>query len=289
MLRAPEPVRTLGHVRRGYWYVLIILGVAALAGWPASAAQAAKYPDSIAAVGDSITTAFGTGASPLANAPENSWSSGSSARIASQYRRILVRNQGISGNHQNLAEIGADMADMREQMSEAAQSGAEYVTVLLGANDACRGSVGSMTSVKTFRNQFTAALRAFFQSAPNSRVFVASIPDVNRLWKIHRDNSQARTVWRLFGICQSLLANPRSNAPSDVARRKLVRKRVIAYNRQLARVCARFPRCKFDGNAVFRFRFRPKHVSAFDFFHPSLAGQRQLAAATWKRTFKFGA
>lgn len=276
-------------MRRSYWYGLIILGVATLVGWPASAAQAANYPDSIAAVGDSITTAFGTGATPLANAPENSWSSGSSARIASQYRRILTKNLGISGNHQNLAEIGADMADMRKQMNQAARSGAEYVTVLLGANDACRGSLASMTPVKTFRNQFATGLRTFFESAPSSRVFVASIPDVNRLWKIHRNNSQARTVWRLFRICQSLLANPTSNAPSDVARRKLVRKRVIAYNRQLARVCARFPRCRFDGNAVFRFRFKPKHVSSFDFFHPSLAGQRKLAVRTWKKTFKFGA
>lgn len=266
--------------------MVLALSVVLVAGWSGTAA-AAKYPDSIAAVGDSITTAFGTGATPIADAPDNSWASGSSSKVKSHYLRILAKNPKIAGRQQNLAGTGADIADLKMQMRRAAAGGAEYVTVLMGANDACARNVASMTSAKKFRTRFLQALTAFFDRAPRARVFVASIPDVNRLWKINKDNPQAGRIWRLFKICQSLLAKPASTAEADSERRKLVRKRVMAYNRKLADVCSRFPRCRFDGNAAFRFRFKPKHVSPFDFFHPSKVGQRQLAAVTWKKTFEF--
>jgi hypothetical protein len=122
---------------------------------------------------------------------------------------------------------------------------------------------------------------------PNARVFVVSIPDVYHLWEILHTNFSALLTWSLGGICQSLLANPWSNAPADVARRQQVRDRNIADNAALARVCGQFTQCRFDGNAAFNLRFVPSDVSTRDYFHPSVSGQAKAATATWAATFNF--
>jgi lysophospholipase L1-like esterase len=153
--------------------------------------------------------------------------------------------------------------------------------VLMGANDACASSESAMTSVADFRTQFRQALATVTAGSPQALLYVASIPDVYRLWLILHDNPMARLAWRLTGFCKSLLANPASTAPEDEARRQRVRKRVVAYNRVLADGCALYARCRFDGNTVFNNRFRPRHVSTRDYFHPSLEGQRVLAEVTW--------
>jgi hypothetical protein len=78
-----------------------------------------------------------------------------------------------------------------------------------------------------------------------------------------------------------MLANPASTAPADEARRQRVRERIVQYNGVLADVCAEYVLCRFDGNAVFRYPFQPRHVSTRDYFHPSRDGQRALAQVTW--------
>ncbi len=95
-------------------------------------------------------------------------------------------------------------------------------------------------------------------------------------------------MWRLTGFCKSMLANPGSTAPADMARRERVRQRIVDYNTVLADVCAAYARCRFDGNAVFDYPFQPKDVSTWDYFHPSREGQRVLAAVTWQAGYEFG-
>jgi lysophospholipase L1-like esterase len=157
----------------------------------------------------------------------------------------------------------------------------EYVTVLIGGNDVCAPSVAAMTPTADFVAQFDAALRSLTTALPRTRVFVASVPDAYRLWLILHDNATARLVWTVFGICQSLLANPGSTAPEDEARRQAVRERNIEYNYGLAYVCAAYRQCRFDNGAVFNTPFTTSDVSTRDYFHPSLAGQARLAAVTW--------
>jgi hypothetical protein len=116
---------------------------------------------------------------------------------------------------------------------------------------------------------------------PNRRIFVASVPDVYQLWAILHDNENARNAWSGFNICQSLLANPTSTATLDVERRARVRQRNIDFNTQLAEVCALYPQCTFDNNAIFNAQFTAADVSSFDYFHPSIQGQTNLAAGAW--------
>ena len=78
----------------------------------ASAQEAPPLPDSIAAVGDSITQAVDV-CCFYGNWPRHSWSTGyaSSDGIASHYERILARNPAIRGRRYNNAVSGARMAD----------------------------------------------------------------------------------------------------------------------------------------------------------------------------------
>lgn len=241
----------------------------------------------MAAAGDSITRAFNTSVIPFIDAPWNSWSTGSRSLVESHYRRILAVNWRILARNFNDARSGAEMRDLGRQVSMINAQRVEYATILMGANDACASSEAGMTPVAVFRAQFEAAMSALSAGSPNARIYVVSIPDIYRLWLILRDNRAARTTWNLLRICQSLLARPASTAPADVARRSRVRQRIIAYNAQLASVCAGYVHCRFDGNAVFGYPYQPRHVSRRDYFHPSLEGQTTLAEITWRRGFDF--
>jgi hypothetical protein len=157
----------------------------------------------------------------------------------------------------------------------------------MGANDVCTSSESTMTPVATLRSQLQSALTTLSAGLPNTRIFVASIPDVYRLWQLLHTNFAAVVTWSLGGICQSLLANPTSASPTDQARRLRVRQRSIDDNTAIKDVCARFIHCRFDGGAVFGTRFAASDVSTRDYFHPSISGQAKLTAITWAATFDF--
>jgi lysophospholipase L1-like esterase len=250
-------------------------------------AALAAYPSSIAATGDSITRAFNTGWIPLVDWPSNSWSTGASATVNSHFRRILAANPAIAGRSYNDAETGADMGDLNAQAARAVAQRAEYVTILIGGNDLCASSEAGMAPVATFRAQFEAAMQTLSSGLPDARIYVVSVPDVYRLWEIYRTSLAARLVWTTAGICQSMLANPGSTAPADVARRARVRQRNIDYNTQLAQVCALYIHCRYDANAAFETDFVRSDVSSLDYFHPTVSGQAKLAAVSWSATFDF--
>lgn len=246
-----------------------------------AAAKAVSYPDSMASTGDSITRAYNTGFFPYTDNAAGSWSTGTNTSVASHYRRLLVLNPAIQGKNFNHARSGARMVELNGQLTAVASRRVDYVTVLMGGNDVCTSSPATMTSVADFSIQFTLAMDNFTASSPNTRVFVASIPSVLRLWSTLKNNGTARFVWSVFGVCQSMLRNPLSNAAADVARRAAVDEREQAFNGVLASVCASHPHCLFDGNATFNYPFTAADISTRDYFHPSLTGQKNLAAGTW--------
>jgi GDSL-like Lipase/Acylhydrolase family len=245
------------------------------------------YPSSMASTGDSITRAFNLCFFPFVDCPANSWSTGTSSTVNSHYRRILAANSAISGRNFNDAESGADMADLSAQVQAAVAQGAQYVTILIGANDVCASSEAGMTPVATFRTQLEQAMATLTTGLPTARIYVVSIPRVYRLWEILRGNFGARLTWSLFGICRSMLANAGSNAEADVQRRLRVDQRNRDYNTQLASVCALYVHCRYDGNVVFNYPFQPSHVTSRDYFHPSVSGQTVLSAVTWAVGFDF--
>lgn len=238
------------------------------------------HPDTIAAVGDSLTRAFNA-CRALTDCPSASWSTGEGHKVDSLARRLP--DQDHQGEDTwNLAHDGAVVAQLPEQMRRAARHRPELVTVLIGANDACRPHVSAMTSVDDFRSRFAEALRTLRADAPHAEVYVASVPDLKRLWEAGKEHKDARQVWSL-GICQSMLADPRDTGPQATERRHQVRERLTEYNDALRQVCDRDRRCRYDAGAVFDHRLTPADLSDWDWFHPSKQGQNGLADLAYRR------
>jgi lysophospholipase L1-like esterase len=252
-----------------------------------AAADAGPPPSAMASLGDSITRGFNA-CGWYVDCTSRSFSTGDDSGVNSHYLRIRAVNPAINGRNHNDARTGAKSADLPGQASTAVSQGVGYVTILMGANDACTSSESSMTSVATYRANIDAALSRIKSGLPNARVALISIPDIQRLWSVGKGDLAARTAWSLFGICQSMLANPTSTAQADVDRRTRVRQRVIDYNTQLAQACAAYgSNCDFDDNAVFSYPFSLSQLSGWDYFHPNTAGQQVLANVSYAAGFRW--
>ena len=240
-------------------------------------------PGSVAAVGDSVTRAFDACAL-LADCPEVSWATGTDAAVNSLALRLLGPEK-VATRSWNLARTGARMAELPEQMAGAAAERPELVTVMMGANDACRPTPELMTPVADFRFSFETALARLRAGAPKAQVYVSSVPDLKHLWSTGRLSPAGLKVWEL-GICGSMLADAEDLGPAAERRRTAVRDRVVAYNEVLEEVCAEDERCRYDGGAVFGFRFDGGQLSRWDWFHPSRDGQARLAELAYRRITK---
>ena len=265
--------------RRLQAFLLALIALALLA--PATVAARVAYPRSIAATGDSLTRAAGTGFYPWTDNPAASWSTGTDPSVNSHYLRLLALNPKIRGKNFNDARSGAKMGELASQMDRVISQKADYVTVEMGGNDVCAANEGAMTSVADYRSQFRAGLERVTAGLPKVKVFVASVPNVHHLWQLFHDDLAARIAWATFGVCQSMLANPTSTATTDVERRARVTQRIVDYNNALAEVCAQYRQCRFDGFAAFQTEFTKNDVIHLDYFHPSISGQRKFAAGTW--------
>jgi hypothetical protein len=201
--------------------------------------------------------------------------------VNSHYTRLLKLNPTIKSHNLNDAKSGAKMVNLAGQMQTAVGQNVQYVTALMGGNDLCTATVDTMTSVDTFRAQFTAAMNTVTTGLPAASVYVVSIPNVYHLWELFKDNSSARNTWASFKVCQSLLANPLSTATADAARREVVRQRNVDFNTVLSEVCVAYAQCHFDGNAVFNTIFAASDVSTRDYFHPTISAQAKLASVSW--------
>ena len=236
-------------------------------------------PSSIAAVGDSITRGFDA-CSVLSDCPEVSWATGSSTSVDSLAVRLLGKAKAAERSW-NYAVTGARMADLPGQMARAVTRRPQLVTVMAGANDACRASTSAMTPVASFRADFEDALGTLRKSLPRTQVYVASVPNLKRLWSQGRTNALGKQVWKL-GICPSMLGDADALDSAATLRRDTVQKRVEEYNKVLREVCAKDRRCRFDGGAVYDYRFGTDQLSQWDWFHPSVNGQARLAEIAYR-------
>ena len=230
-------------------------------------------PSSIASLGDSITRGFDA-CSVLSDCPKVSWSTGTDVKSLAQRLRSGARSW-------NYARTGAVMADLPGQMTAAATREPQLVTIMIGANDACRDSVADMTPTDEFRSVFTSALTRLRRDVPKTQVYVASVPDLKRLWSQGRKNVLGRQIWKL-GICPSMLKDSDAMDAASTERRQQVDERVDDYNQVLKDVCGKDPLCRYD-DAVHNYRFTERELSKWDWFHPSKAGQQRLAAMAYRR------
>jgi len=281
--------------RLGVVSVLVALtaGVLALAPGPAGAARvgpsAARLltlgrvpalPASIAALGDSITQAFDAlglagGFTPHSE-PVYSWATGTAGvkSVDSQYLRLLAVDSKTKSYNDSVS--GAKVGDLAGQVTQAVKQKAQYVVILIGANDACTSTIAGMTPVATFTKTFTTDLATLEKGLPKgAHISLYSIPNLFQLWTLFHKNATAESRWSL-GICQSMLST--KNTAAD---RTKVLDREEAFNSALAAACKKYSNCRWDNLAVFNDKFTASDVNNLDYFHPSVVGQNHLAAVTW--------
>jgi lysophospholipase L1-like esterase len=244
-------------------------------------ASTVPLPSSIASTGDSITRAFDINwFHLLSDSPQDSWSTGYSSSVTSQYERMLAGNAAISGHEFNDAKTGAKMVDLDGQVKTAASHGIQYLTILMGANDLCTSTAATMTPTATFTAQIRQALADFFATDPTAHVYVSSLPNLYQLWSVLHTNSSARNAWSTFGICQSMLSN--SNTQTQ---RQGVVAQETADNQALLDACAQYANCRWDNYAGYNFTFPASDISTVDYFHPNIAGQNDIARITWAASY----
>jgi lysophospholipase L1-like esterase len=279
-------MRSTSHVIR-WGLSALVAGLTAALLPVTPAAAAGPPPSSIASMGDSITRGFNA-CGWFVDCTYRSFSTGGSSLVNSHYLRILAKNPAIYGHNYNDARSGAKASAMPAQAAAAVSQRVEYVTILIGANDACTSSESTMTSVSGYRSSIDDALAALKSGLPNARIALISIPNVYRLWQVGRTNAAALAAWSAYGTCQSMLYRAWSTSSTDESRRQRVRQRVVDYNTQLAQACAAYgSNCVFDNNAVFNYQFTLSQVSTWDYFHPNASGQAILASVSYTAGFNW--
>ena len=259
----------------GTFAVVGLALVATIAPSAQAAVPSAPLPTVMAAAGDSITRGYDAASGCLlTDCPQYSWATGTVASVNSQLSRVLAAPKAATAL--NVAKTGAKMIDLDGQLTTAAAGNADYVTILLGANDLCTPTVATMTPVATFTSQFQTAMTKFTTAKPNSYVYVSSIPNITTLYTLFSTNLGAKLVWGTGKVCQSMLSST-----GTAAQRAQVAAQETAFNNALKTVCATFSHCLYDNGATYAVKFVAADVSTIDYFHPSPAGQAKLAAATW--------
>jgi lysophospholipase L1-like esterase len=235
---------------------------------------------SIAALGDSISQAANACAA-WQNCPDDSWSTGTNPAVNSQATRL----QAMQLSHDpiklyNDAVSGSNASEFIYQAELATTQKPEYITVLVGANDACAYTLEGMTSTKTFKQEIVNGLNVLERKLPNSKIFVSSIPNLKNLWMAGHTNPAAIKAWSAGKVCQSMLKNSTSLTTDDITRRNKVEKQVIKYNKILKAECEQSDNCLFS-DALFNHNFTLNEISTVDYFHPNAMGQKDIAEITW--------
>ncbi|GAA4160633.1 SGNH/GDSL hydrolase family protein [Gryllotalpicola daejeonensis] len=239
---------------------------------PSVTPRAAAVADvtTLGVLGDSISLGVNACAQP-GECTAASWVMGSEASVDSLATRI-AHATGRRPAIANGAVSGATIAALLQTAPAVVAAKPQLVTILIGANDACRPSVAAMTSAAEFRQAYGRLLDTVLDGLPNARVLALSVPDLGRLAELGQASPAIANTWSAFGVCGALLSGGRD----------AVARRVDDYNAAIEQLCATRKRCSYDGGAVHAQSFSAAELSEIDHFHPSRAGQARLARLAWE-------
>ncbi len=238
----------------------------------------AQQPQSMVALGDSFTVGLNSCEQPgTFGCQQNSWATGTNPAVNSHAQRLRIapenrRNVANGGDlamdlNTRVDELGATR---KGQVEKALNTGVkyQYVTILIGTNDTCT----TRTDPAAFRAEIDTALAKLAAGLPTARIFVASIPDLTKLFDLYSNNENAFVAWKTIN-CRNFLT-------ADAGAREGSREHLMELNRQLALACSAQSRCVFDGGAVFNWAIKDGYFAS-DYFHYSVQGEAALAAVTF--------
>ncbi|MCB9229628.1 MAG: SGNH/GDSL hydrolase family protein [Deltaproteobacteria bacterium] len=233
-------------------------------------------------LGDSISTAVnstGIGAKTM-----HSWSTGygKDGLVRSHFLRLhqLFPDRDIIAH--NVAQGGATSFQLHHQVKEVNQFSPDYVTILIGGNDACVWDEEKRSNqIASYEKNVKEAISSLVKRNDQIKILLLPIPDMLALWELSTNTESKRKTcqvwWNFYQFCPSLL---KSDVTADM--RIAFQSRVDEANLALQRVADSFPQHVLFDLSLSESRFEDHHISKKDCFHPSGEGQNLIAELSWK-------
>lgn len=213
----------------------------------------------MASLGDSTTTAFNS--DRKWNNLENSWTAGRA--IQSHYNRLVKLMPERNVRVINLAVPGVDSSDIVRQAKTASRVDLDYVTIMIGSNDLCRG----VENIEFFRHRIYQAIKILVDSSPDVKILLSSTPNI----------VQARHVASELS-CDPVWAKVMERC--DVRDEDRFYEDWWALNAVLDIVGRNNDNVIFS-DAVMTQKIEADSISRIDCFHPSKVAQESIAEITW--------
>ena len=257
-----------------------------------------KEPLSHYIFGDSISLGFMAlfiGANPL-----QSWVSGNGVGVNSIKQRLDNRYGNNRVTH-NASFTGNSLAagfsyDIRSD--RALVSSADYITIQLGANDICAlgdwNGIENLPSADSIYDSTYDGIHTLLDLVePGTTIEFIAIPDVSRIYEVGQNKRalgivRCPIVWNVVNaVVPDLLCPSVTDQSLTDEQRAQVKQLNIEYNTAISdainlaqqEIAAdeSLPNVFISLNDASFFDFDKKHTSTWDCFHPSVAGQRELA------------
>lgn len=213
----------------------------------------------MAVLGDSASTAFNS--ERKWNNLNNSWAGGRS--VNSHYNRLVKLMPDKNVRVINLAVPGVDSHDVVRQAKTAASVELDYVTILIGSNDLCRGLDG----IEGFRYRMYKAIKTLVDSSPDVKILLSSTPNIVQARHVAED-LVCDMVWtRVMEMC-------------DVSSEDVFYESWWALNAVLDVIGQNNDNVIFS-DAVMLQQIEPDSISLIDCFHASKQGQEMISELTW--------
>lgn len=232
--------------------------------------------------------------------PGLSWATGleKNKRVKSHAERLMGLGLGSSRRVINEAISGDETQDLLlKQLSELNKESRyrfrteypDYVTVLIGANDACADSPEDMTDVGDFYARFYMAMDEMLWNNSNTHILVSHLPNIEKLRTVAKDAdvlgfdalgiSKCQDLWEVTGLCPTLTTHEEPSIRQKVAQR------VRDYNLAMTSVTKNLRSQYGDrirvSERAYQAQFSADNLS-LDCFHPNVSGQNILAHETWQ-------
>jgi hypothetical protein len=260
-------------------------GTGSPSGAPTSSAAAAlsgKYPNAIAVLGHSGATGFASDPKrPLEDARTNSWATGENPEVDSIYLRLLALNPAVRGHNVNLAEDGTGVNELAGQADQALNTKPLPDLFLIQTVDndiRCDGT--DAENYGPFAATLTEVLRKITTAAPKAKILLVSSPPgtVDNYGRIAAKLDVAREQVSGTGICDLFDAAGKP-VPAHWRASEAI---TLHYLGELKSVCAKFPACQYDNNALYHMPITTEDLAASDGAHLSISGHRKQAELEWR-------
>jgi hypothetical protein len=218
---------------------------------------------------------------PGVDARENSWATGDNPAVDSIYLRLLALNPAVRGRNTNLAVDGTGVDELVGQADQAlATKPLPELFLIQSVDNDMRCDGTDADNYAPFAATLTDVLNKITAGAPKAKILIVSSP-----WATVQN----------YGQVAAQLPGPRAansgTGPCDQfdpagkpvpAHWRTLEGITLRYLAELKSVCAKFPACRYDNDALYHMKIGTADITPSDGAHLTIAGLHKQAALEWR-------